>query len=60
MANVAPTSRPDVSFPVLDGSAAPETISGGHLVAKAQPSLINVWIDLDAFAPGTMNQTMYK
>ncbi len=23
-------------------------------------SLINVWIDPDAFAPGTMNQTMYK
>jgi len=24
------------------------------------PSLINVWIDENAFAPGTMNQTMYK
>ena len=24
------------------------------------PSLINVWIDPDAYAPGTMNQTMYK
>jgi acetolactate synthase-1/2/3 large subunit len=24
------------------------------------PSLINVWVDPDAFAPGTMNQTMYK
>jgi acetolactate synthase-1/2/3 large subunit len=23
-------------------------------------SLINVWIDQNAFAPGTMNQTMYK
>ena len=25
-----------------------------------QPSLINVWVDPDAYAPGTMNQTMYK
>lgn len=24
------------------------------------PSLINVWIDPDAYSPGTMNQTMYK
>ena len=24
------------------------------------PSLINVWIDPDAYAPGPMNQTMYK
>lgn len=24
------------------------------------PSLINVWIDPDAYAPGTLNQTMYK
>ena len=23
-------------------------------------SLINVWVDPDAYAPGTMNQTMYK
>jgi acetolactate synthase-1/2/3 large subunit len=27
---------------------------------SGKPSLINVWIDPDAFAPGTMNQTMYK
>jgi acetolactate synthase-1/2/3 large subunit len=27
---------------------------------SGRPSLINVWIDPDAFAPGTMNQTMYK
>ena len=24
------------------------------------PSLINVWVDPDAYAPGTVNQTMYK
>ena len=28
--------------------------------ASGKPALINVWIDPNAFAPGTMNQTMYK
>lgn len=27
---------------------------------SGKPSLINVWVDPDAFAPGTLNQTMYK
>jgi acetolactate synthase I/II/III large subunit len=27
---------------------------------SGKPALINVWIDPDASAPGTMNQTMYK
>jgi acetolactate synthase-1/2/3 large subunit len=27
---------------------------------SGKPALINVWIDPNAFAPGTMNQTMYK
>ena len=27
---------------------------------SGKPSLVNVWIDPDAFTPGTMNQTMYK
>ncbi|AJT63316.2 hypothetical protein T261_1631 [Streptomyces lydicus] len=27
---------------------------------SGKPSLVNVWIDPDAYAPGTMNQTMYK
>jgi acetolactate synthase-1/2/3 large subunit len=27
---------------------------------SGKPSLINVWIDTDVYAPGTMNQTMYK
>lgn len=25
-----------------------------------KPPLINVWVDPDVYAPGTMNQTMYK
>ena len=28
--------------------------------ASGKPALINVWVDPNAFAPGTMNQTMYK
>ncbi|MEU7146812.1 thiamine pyrophosphate-binding protein [Streptomyces sp. NPDC045470] len=27
---------------------------------SGKPSLVNVWIDPDAYAPGTVNQTMYK
>jgi len=27
---------------------------------SGKPSLINVWVDPEAYAPGTMNQTMYK
>ncbi len=28
--------------------------------ASGKPALINVWIDPEVYAPGTMNQTMYK
>ena len=28
--------------------------------ASGKPSLINAWIDPEAYAPGTMNQTMYR
>nr|WP_062337026.1 thiamine pyrophosphate-binding protein [Herbidospora sakaeratensis] len=27
---------------------------------SGKPALINVWVDPDVYAPGTMNQTMYK
>ncbi|GAA4834012.1 thiamine pyrophosphate-binding protein [Saccharopolyspora rosea] len=27
---------------------------------SGKPSLVNVWLDPDVYAPGTMNQTMYK
>jgi acetolactate synthase-1/2/3 large subunit len=27
---------------------------------SGKAALINVWIDPNAYAPGTMNQTMYK
>ena len=30
------------------------------ILRSGKPALINVWIDQNAFAPGTMNQTMYK
>jgi acetolactate synthase I/II/III large subunit len=40
----------------------PEDIGPALLRAResGKPSLINVWIDPDVYAPGTMNQTMYK
>jgi acetolactate synthase-1/2/3 large subunit len=40
----------------------PDQIGAALLRARASglSSLINVWIDPDAYAPGTMNQTMYK
>lgn len=28
--------------------------------ASGRPALINVWVDPEVYAPGTMNQTMYK
>ncbi|GAA0403612.1 thiamine pyrophosphate-binding protein [Microbispora corallina] len=28
--------------------------------ASGKPSLINVWVDPEVYAPGTMNQTMYR
>jgi acetolactate synthase-1/2/3 large subunit len=29
-------------------------------MASGKVALINVWIDPNEYAPGTMNQTMYK
>jgi acetolactate synthase I/II/III large subunit len=29
-------------------------------VASGTPALINIWVDIDVWAPGTRNQTMYK
>ncbi len=29
-------------------------------VASGKPALVNVWVDVDVWAPGTRNQTMYK
>jgi acetolactate synthase-1/2/3 large subunit len=40
----------------------PQDLAPAMLRARESglPSLINVWVDPDAYAPGTMNQTMYK
>lgn len=48
-----------------EGSDTIFTLRGGHLIdiydgRVDEPSLINVWGDPDVYAPGTMNQTMYK
>jgi len=29
-------------------------------VAGGKPALVNIWVDIDVWAPGTKNQTMYK
>ena len=29
-------------------------------VAAGVPALVNIWVDPNIYAPGTMNQTMYK
>jgi acetolactate synthase-1/2/3 large subunit len=29
-------------------------------VASGKPALVNIWVDIDVWAPGTKNQTMYK
>jgi len=29
-------------------------------VASGRPALVNIWVDIDVWAPGTRNQTMYK
>jgi acetolactate synthase-1/2/3 large subunit len=29
-------------------------------VASGVPALVNIWVDIDVWAPGTKNQTMYK
>ncbi|MFQ5935396.1 MAG: thiamine pyrophosphate-binding protein [Acidiferrobacterales bacterium] len=33
---------------------------GREAVASGKPALINIWVDIDVWAPGTRNQTMYK
>ena len=38
--------------PALD--RAREAVAGG------KPALVNIWVDIDVWAPGTKNQTMYK
>ena len=56
------TSSPRCSAATARRCATPRT--SGRRCERAResgkPSLINVWIDPDAYAPGTMNQTMYK
>ncbi len=58
--------RYDLFAKMLDGYGEevrdPEQIGPALRRARdsGRPALINVWVDPDAFAPGTLNQTMYK
>ena len=56
------TSSPRCWAVTARRSATPPTSRPALQRAResGKPSLINVWVDPDAYAPGTMNQTMYK
>ena len=56
-------SSPRCSADTARRSASPEESRPALQRARANPgnaALINVWVDPDVYAPGTMNQTMYK
>jgi len=38
----------------------PALLRAREAVAKGIPALVNIWVDIDVWAPGTKNQTMYK
>jgi len=42
------------------GQIRPALLRAREAVAAGQPALVNIWVDPNAWAPGTKNQTMYK
>ena len=42
------------------GQIRPALERAREVVASGTPALINIWVDIDVWAPGTRNQTMYK
>jgi len=42
------------------GQIRPALERAREAVASGTPALINIWVDIDVWAPGTRNQTMYK
>lgn len=42
------------------GEIRPALERAREAVKSGVPALINIWVDPDVYAPGTMNQTMYK
>ncbi|MCH8091452.1 MAG: acetolactate synthase [Proteobacteria bacterium] len=42
------------------GQIRPALERAREAVASGQPALVNIWVDIDVWAPGTKRQTMYK
>jgi acetolactate synthase I/II/III large subunit len=42
------------------GQIRPALERAREAVASGTPALMNIWVDIDVWAPGTRNQTMYK
>lgn len=42
------------------GQIRPALERAREAVASGTPALVNIWVDIDVWAPGTKNQTMYK
>ena len=42
------------------GQIRPALERAREAVASGKPALVNIWVDIDVWAPGTKNQTMYK
>jgi acetolactate synthase-1/2/3 large subunit len=42
------------------GDIRPALERAREAVASGTPALVNIWVDIDVWAPGTRNQTMYK
>jgi acetolactate synthase I/II/III large subunit len=42
------------------GQIRPALERAREAVGSGTPALINIWVDIDVWAPGTRNQTMYK
>ncbi len=42
------------------GQIRPALERAREAVQNGKPALVNIWVDIDVWAPGTKNQTMYK
>jgi acetolactate synthase-1/2/3 large subunit len=42
------------------GQIRPALERAREAVRDGKPALVNIWVDIDVWAPGTRNQTMYK
>ena len=52
--------RPDHEEVREPGQIRPAIERAREAVQNGKPALVNIWVDIDVWAPGTKNQTMYK